>query len=194
MEATDGPRIDRVLRTAAWGGAALLFLAPVVAEQVWAEMAWSAGDFVFWAVMLLVATGGFELAMRASSNWPYRFGAAISIGAAFLLVWVNLAVGIIGSEDNAANAMYLAVLGVGIGGALGADFKPRGLARTTTAMAVAMALAGGIALLRGWGAGTEPYWSGAVAGSTVFWGAAWLVSAWLFRRAARELTPAAALG
>ena len=34
--------------------------------------------------------------------------------AAFLLIWINLAVGIIGSEDNPANLMYGAVLLLGL--------------------------------------------------------------------------------
>ena len=189
---TGGARLETGLRTAAWSGAALLFLAPLAAQQTWGEMAWSAGDFVFWGVLLLLACGAFELTMRLSRNWSYRFGAGIAIGAAFLLVLVNGAVGVIGSEDNPANLLYLAVLGLGLGGAFGAEFKPHGMARATALMAVAMLLVGGVALASGSGAGSEPYWFRAIVGSSLVWGAAWLVSAWLFRRAARETAPVAA--
>ena len=193
MEATngDGGRVETALRIAAWGGAALLFAAPVVAEQAWAEMAWSAGDFVFWGVMLLLACGVFELTMRLSRSWAYRFGAWITIGAGFLLVLVNGAVGVIGSEDNPANLLYLAVLALGLGGAVGAEFKPRGMARAAALMAVAMLLVGAVALASGSGAGSEPYWFRAIVGSSLVWAAAWLASAWLFRRAAREQAAAA---
>ena len=185
-----GGRAERLLRMAAWGGAATLFLAPVIAQQTWNEMAWGPEDFITWGVMLLVALGLFELTMRSSRNWSYRFGAAVATGAAFLLVWVNLAVGIIGSEDNASNLMYGGVLAVGVIGAVLARFRPRGMAVTMAAMAVGTVLAGVVALVTGSGEGTEPYWFRAIVGSTLFWGTAWLVSAALFRNAARELTVA----
>ena len=38
----------------------------------------------------------------------------MAIVAAFLLIWINLAVGINGSEDNPANLMYGGVLTVGV--------------------------------------------------------------------------------
>ena len=189
LEATNaGGRIDTALRIAVWGGAALLFAAPVVAQQVWAEMAWSASDFVIWAVMLLAACGAFELAMRLSRSWAYRFGAAFMIGAAFLMFWVNGAVGIIGSEDHPANLLYLGVLALGLGGAFSADFRPRGMARATTAMAVATVLVGGLAIARGLGAESEPYSLQAIGGATLFFAAVWLFAAWLFRKADREQT------
>lgn len=184
-------RWEVLFRTAAWGGGALLFLLPVAGEQLSEEMAWTAFDFVTWAVLLLAALGGFELAMRARS-WAYRFGAFIAMGAAFLLVLVNLAVGVVGSEDNAANLMYGGVLAVGVLGAALARFKAGGMARTMTAMALATVLAGVAALVGRWGAGTEANWLRAIVGSTLFWGTAWLVSAILFRTAARERMPDAA--
>jgi thiazole synthase ThiGH ThiG subunit len=60
---------------------------------------------------------------------------ALALVAAMLLVWVNLAVGIIGSEDNPANIMYLGVHAVLILGALLALFRPQGMARALFATA-----------------------------------------------------------
>jgi hypothetical protein len=65
----DQQRLSNMLRAAAWGGAALLFLVPVAAEQLSDEMAWTAFDFAFWGVMLAFAVGAFELTMRASPSW-----------------------------------------------------------------------------------------------------------------------------
>ncbi len=48
----------------------------------------------------------------------YRFAVGVALAAAFLLVWMNLAVGLIGSEDNPANLMYFGVLAVGFIGAI----------------------------------------------------------------------------
>ena len=54
-----------------------------------------------------------------------------------MLVWINLAVGIIGSEDNPANLMYGGVLAVGVAGAVAARFRPGGMARALAATALA---------------------------------------------------------
>src|ERR687893_678489 len=47
----------------------------------------------------------------------------------FILVWMNLAVGVIGSEDDPLNLMYGGVLAVGIIGAVVARFQPDAMAR-----------------------------------------------------------------
>ncbi len=60
---------------------------------------------------------------------------------------MNLAVGLIGSEDNPANLMYVGVLAVGIIGAILARFSPLGMARALFATALAQALVAVIALM-----------------------------------------------
>jgi hypothetical protein len=179
-------RWERLLRIAAWGGAAFLFLLPLAAEQLTAEMAWTAFDFMMWGGMLTVALIGFETAMRLSKNWWYRFGAAVAIGSAFLLFWVTGAVGVIGSEAEPSNRLYLGVIALVIGGAFGAGARPQGMARALVAAAVAQAAVGALALANGWGAGAEPNWFAAIVGATCVFTGAWLLSAWLFRRAARS--------
>lgn len=77
----------------------------------------------------------------------------LALGTALVLVWINLAVGIIGSEDNPANLMYLGVLAVGVVGAMHGRFQPQGMARALYATALAQALVAMIALAAGWGFG-----------------------------------------
>ncbi len=55
---------------------------------------------------------------RVRQNTTYRFAVGIALLGAFLVVWVNLAVGIIGEPDNLANLMYVGVLVVGLVGAI----------------------------------------------------------------------------
>ena len=64
----------------------------------------------------------------------------------FLLVWVNGAVGIIGSENNDANLMYFGVISIGIIGAIIARLQPLGMARALFVTALAQALVPVIAL------------------------------------------------
>jgi len=161
--------------------AALMLLVPLVAMQFTEEVAWDLPDFVLFGAMLAVSCGTCELAARLTGNRAYRAAVAVALAAAFILVWMNLAVGIIGSEDNPANLMFGGVLAVGIVGAVIARFEPRGMARALVATALAHALVAVIALVAGWG------WDALIL--TVFFAALWLTSAGLFRKAARERTP-----
>jgi hypothetical protein len=60
---------------------------------------------------------------------------------------MNLAVGIIGSEDNPVNLMYFGVIAIGILGATMARLRPQGMARALFTTALAQALVPVIALI-----------------------------------------------
>jgi len=126
-----------------------LLLLPLVAMQFTDEVDWSLADFVVFGAMLVGAGGAFELAARMTRSTAYRAAVGVALAAALLLVWVNGAVGIIGSEDNPANLMYFGVLFVGIVGAIIARLRPRGMARALFAAAFAQALVPVIALVIG---------------------------------------------
>ena len=85
--------------------------------------------------------------MRMQSNTAYRIAAGLALTAAFLIVWLNVAAGLIGIEDDdPANLLYVGVLAIGFIGAMIARLQPRGLARALFATALAQALVGAIAL------------------------------------------------
>ena len=74
--------------------AALVLMVPLVAMQFTNEVTWDLFDFAV-AGVLLVGTGlMYVLASRKVSNPRYRAVAVAGLGAAFLLVWAELAVGI----------------------------------------------------------------------------------------------------
>jgi hypothetical protein len=173
-------------RIAPWVLAALLLLLPLAAMQFTGEVAWDETDSIVMGAMLFGACGAFELAARMTGNIAYRAAVGVAVVAAFILIWMNLAVGIIGSEDNPANLMYGGVLGVGIVGALIVRFQPDGMARALAGTALAQALVGAIAVILGLGS-TGANWLGAILFLTGFFAALWLISAWLFRKAAREI-------
>ena len=126
---------------------ALILLVPFIAMQFSDEVAWSPFDFAF-AGALLFGTGlAFELISRKSSTIAYRAAVGVALVTAMLLVWINLAVGIIGSEDNPANKMYLGVLAILILGALIVRFQPQGMARVLFATALAQGVVLVIALI-----------------------------------------------
>lgn len=47
--------------------------------------------------MLAIACGTYELAARMTRNTVYRAAVGIAVAVAFILIWMNLAVGSIGS-------------------------------------------------------------------------------------------------
>lgn len=179
----NGRRMER-WRVAIWIVAALLLALPLVAMQFSREVNWTMSDFVFAAIMLATACGTLELAARASGNFPYRAGVAFAVGASFLLVWVNGAVGFLGDEDNPANLMFLGVIAIAIIGSVFAGFRPAGMARAMFAAAAAQVAAALIGLAAGW---ASPGGGGVyevVLGTSLFT-PLWLASALLFRKAAR---------
>lgn len=168
--------------------AAVLLAVPLVAMQLTDEVVWTLSDFVIMGA-LVVGTGVlYELAARKAGSTAYRMAAGAALGTAFLLVWVTLAVGIIGASGDPADLVYGGVLGVGFVGALLARFRPRGMARAMFAVAAAQASTAPVALL----AGMVPAYNSAfeILGINGMFAALFLGSALLFRRAAREPAPA----
>ena len=174
---------DSPWRIAVWGGAALLMLLPLVAMQFTREVAWDETDFIVFGAMLAAACGTFELAARMAGDIVYRAAVEVAVAAAFLLIWVNLAVGFLGNEDNPANLMFGGVLATAIIGSIIARFRPAGMAAAMYATAAVQGLVGAIALAAGLGSGGSDGLYEVVMGTSLF-GALWLASAWLFRKAA----------
>ena len=184
--ANEGRRRRSRWRIAAWGAAAALILLPLCAMQVTDAVMWDLADFVVAGALVVGIGVTYELAARMIGNSAYRAAVGVALAAAFILVWGNLAVGIIGSEDNPANLMYGGVLAVGIIGALIARFQPDGMARVLCATALAQMVVAVIALIAGLGS------RGDIVMLTGFFATLWLIAAWLFRKAAREQPPAGA--
>lgn len=162
-------------RRLVWGVAAGLLALPLVAMQFTDEVKWGPGSFVLIGAMLAAVCGAYEVALRLSGSRGYRVAVLIAAVGAFLLIWVNMAVGIIGDEDNPLNLVYLGVLGVLVGGAFLAWGRARLLVGVMTAAAIAQAIAAVVALANG-------YMTLPIEG---FFIALWLVSARLFHDAAK---------
>ena len=131
---------------------AFILLLPLLAMQFTDEVVWDLADFAVAGVLLFGAGLTYELVARKGGTIAYRAAVGVAVAAALLLVWMNLAVGLIGTEDNPANLMYVGVLAVGIIGAVIARFQPHGMARALFATALAQMLVPVIALIAGMGA------------------------------------------
>jgi hypothetical protein len=171
-------------RIATWALAVLILLLPVIIMQVTDEMNWGLEDFIVAAILILGTTLIFDLLMRVTNNTTYRVAVAVALATALMLIWGNLAVGLIGNEDEPANLMYFGVLAVGVIGALIARFQPRGMARALFATALAQVLVAVIALIAGLGAPASGPLE--ILGLTGFFATLFAGSGLLFRKAAQE--------
>lgn len=171
-----------------WAAAALALLTPAIAMQFTREVDWTAFDFAFAGGMLAGVGLGLELAVRRYSSMTYRIGAGLALAAALLIVWITGAVGIIGSERDDANLLFLAVPMIALAAAALARFRPAGMARAMAAAALAQIVVPAIAWLA-WPAAHAAILAPEVAGSTVVFTAMWLTSAWLFRKAGAGRAP-----
>ncbi len=157
---------------------ALLLLVPLVAMQFTDEVNWSPGDFLVAWVLLAGAGLAYQLVTGQSNNGTYRVAVGVAVATALALVWVNLAVGLIGDGNHSGNLLYGAVLLIGVGGALLARLQARGMARALFATALAQLLVPAAILFSGDSAITGREWVGNTGFALLF-----ALSGWLFRRA-----------
>ena len=182
QDMANGKRRGNRWSLAIWGAAGCLLLLPAIAMRFTSEVDWGPEDFVVMGAMLATACGAYELATRLSGSTAYRAGAAVAIAGGFLVVWVNLAVGMLGSENNLENLIFAGVLATGVIGALAARFRAAGMVHALHATALAQVATVLYALLAGYAD---------VAPLVALFVLPWLLSAQLFRLAARGASPAA---
>ena len=96
MNGTSGTR--GTWRVMLWGGLAILLALPALAMSLGAEgVDWSASDFLIMGGLMALLGLGIEAMMRFVRGWRERRIAIGSIVIVFLLVWAELAVGLIGT-------------------------------------------------------------------------------------------------
>lgn len=179
-------------RLVGWGFLAALLALPAVAMRFTAEVQWTASDFLFMGLLLAIAGGVVEFAAWLSKDAFYRAGAVIGVLAGFLLIWVNLAVGILGGEGNPYNLLFALVLAAAMLGALITGFRAPGMAHAMTAAAAVQLLIGLAALTLPLGSPGPAGTYEAVLGIALFT-PLWLLAAALFHIAGRRQVPGEAL-
>jgi hypothetical protein len=166
---------------------AFLLLIPLVAMQFTTEVNWTLSDFVVAGGLLFGAGLTYVLVARLGSNGAFRLGVGVAVLAGLLLIWINLAVGIIGGESNPANLLYVGVLAVAFIGAIVARFRPQGLAWVMFAAALTQFMVPLVAALI-WRPEVNLGMMQVVLFNTVF-ALLWVAAGWLFRRAGSPLSP-----
>lgn len=167
-------------RIAGWGSLLALLMLPALAMQMTGEVNWTAGDFVFAAILLGFVGTVVELAARFARPGAPRIGYLVAGFTALFTFWSNAAVGIIGDEDLVNVFFFLMVAGA-ILAAMVVQFRPGAMRWIAVLLAIGQ-YAAGIAALR------------MMPGHAVEWGfltvfaLLWLTAAWCFNRAVIKRT------
>lgn len=175
-----GERRSFPWRLVGWGGAILLLLLPLLAGAPW-----TLSDYLVAGTAFALVGLGFELAVRKSGNGWYRAGAGLALLTALATLWLTAAVGIIGSEGNAANLSFVGVVLIAVAGAVAARFEPGGMAKAMMVTAAIQAIIALVVLDYGLGAAEPPGLAGTIVLISSL-AALWLVSARLFEKAAQS--------
>lgn len=130
---------------------ALILLIPLVAMQFTDQVVWTLSDFVIIAIVLLGAGFSYEFLASRSEGILHHLAVASAVGVALFLVWVNLAVGVVGEVETWGRLMVFMVVIVEIVGTAIARFKPQGMVYTLVAAATAQMLVALIAQIGGLG-------------------------------------------
>ena len=163
----------------------LILLVPLVAMQFTSEVDWGLGDFIVMGILLFSAGAAYVLLTRYVSMMAHRIAIASAIGSTLLLIWVNLAVGLIGSGGHAGNFLYAGIVAIAIISTILSRFKPKGMQYAMFAVVGALALLTAIAFM----ANMHHYpgsSSAEILGVNAFFATLFAISGLLFRYVALE--------
>ena len=127
----------------------VLLLIPLLAMQFTDQVNWTPFDFIVAGTLLFVTGLMYKLMSSKSATIAYSIAAGFALFSGLFLIWSNLAVGMIGSENQPVNTLYLAVIAIGLVGGFVSNIQPRGMVLTMFAMALTQALITAGALLAG---------------------------------------------
>lgn len=182
---TEQPLTKNLLCLAA--GTAAILMIPFIAMQFTSEVVWTLSDFIIAGVLIMGTGCAYLFVTRKPGPIAYRVAVGLALGTGFFLIWSNLAVGVIGSEDNPINLWFFGVIAIGIIGAFISGFKADGMVITLFATAIAQALIAFVAIFGGYYQ-SPPSSVIEILGVNGFFVTLWVVSALMFRYAAQNET------
>lgn len=118
----------------------LFLIIPLTGMLLSAGVNWGLFDFIFAWVIIFGSGFTYKFITSKISNTKYKAALAIAVFTSLFIVWSNLAVGIIGSEDNPVNLIYFVMLFAVIIGGVAVKFHPKGLSILMFAAAAAHGL------------------------------------------------------
>jgi len=125
----------------------LLLLIPFIAMQCTTEVNWRAADFLIMGMLLLGTLTAFIWLYRNTTSILFTVASAAAVGCTFVMIWANLAVGLIGAGPHAGNLMFTGIVLLVVIGAIRSGFTAAGLEQTMYAAALGVLVIMVIALL-----------------------------------------------
>lgn len=128
---------------------ALLLSVPLIAMLFTPRVNWDFFDFAIAGIIIFAHAYTFRAVTLQSDQFIFKIAMGFALLSGLFLLWSNLAVGIIGAEDNPANVMYLFVFLIGLMGSFLARFRAQQMSVVLFITAAAQALTVIIALSMG---------------------------------------------
>jgi hypothetical protein len=125
---------------------ALLMLIPFTFSLFSEEMDWSPFDYILIWTLLFFTGLTYSFITRNSIDTIYRLAVGLAVVSGLMLTWANLAVGLIGSEDNPINLSYMFILALGILVSFFVRFKAMMMTIIMVTMAFLLLVVGVVAL------------------------------------------------
>lgn len=125
---------------------ALFMLIPFTASLLSDEMDWSLFDYILIWTLLFLTGLTYSFITRNSKDAVYRLAVGLAVVSGLMLTWANVAVGLIGSEDNPINLSYMFILAVGILASFIVRFKAVKMTFVMVSMAYLLLVVGVVAL------------------------------------------------
>ena len=126
-----------------------ILMIPLTAMNFTDEVTWSLGDFLVMGSLILVSGTTYLGISSLSGTFAYKAGIGVTVLSLFLLIWTNLAVGIIGNEGNPFNLMFIAVFVLVFAGAWRSKFSAKGMSNTLFSAASLQAIIPVLAIAAG---------------------------------------------
>lgn len=130
-------------------GIGLLLMIPLIGMQFSEEVNWTGSDFIIMGGLIFLVGLTFILITHNSKSAAYKIATGFGLFTGFFLIWVNGAVGIIGSENNDFNLYYFIVIAVGLLGVFASRFKAKGMGFAMIGMAITQAIIAVVAIVIG---------------------------------------------
>lgn len=159
---------------------------PLIAMQFTNEVYWGLFDFIIIGILIFGTGLAYQLMTRKLEDASYKIGTGIAVGTSLLLIWINLAVGIIGNENNPANFTYIGVLIIETVGIFISNFKPPRIMYVLLLTAIAQVSVPIIALIIWKPQITPDVFK--VFGVNMIFVALWIISALFFKHASIKNT------
>lgn len=157
-----------------------LLLIPFIAMQFSTGVDWSISDFAIMGLLIFGTGMAFKWTFYKGRNLTYKAGVVLAIGTSFLLVWVDLAVGLIASGPNVPNLLFLGVVAVVIIGSVITNLQSKGMMLTMFLATMLIGLIGLVAIVMEYDRMPGNSWM-EVLGVTGFFGMLYLIAGFLFR-------------